>query len=629
MNSVYSVIDIETNALVNPSKIWCIVCKDYPSGKVHEFIYPDFEGFLEYTEQVDKWVAHNGIHFDIPQLNRLMAAGLDVEKTIDTLVLSRLIDYSIKEGHSLEAWGLRLGFPKIDFHTFDVFSQEMLRYCIRDVELTYKLFTEIFLPYYESEEWRPCIDLEHACAILAEEMSANGFPFDIDQARSLYSQFTERLEALDKEIISAFPPKAVFKREITPRATKHGTIHKGDFRWLDPVGGRLDLSSYNINSPFCLVDWIEFNPGSVKQIVDRMNAAGWNPVEKTKTHQETERELKLCRSRVKRALLLERLKEFQKTGWKVSEKNLDTLPDTAPEACKRLRERLILARRASTLEEWVNAYSETTGCVHGTFNTIGCWTHRFSHVRPNFANIVSVDKPFGLELRSLWRAGPEHYLVDVDAEGIQLRVLAHYMNDPVFIEALVNGDKALGTDAHSLNRQALGEVCRTRDVAKTFIYSWLLGAGVAMTAKILQCSSSEARQARENFEDFYPGLKHLRQVQIPADASRGYFIGFDGRKVKCDSEHKMLSGYLQNGEAVIMKTAWTIADKILKARKLPFKWVNLVHDEYIVITDNSYECTSRVWDVLKFSIKEAGRRLNLNCPMAGSGSFGVTWAEVH
>ena len=505
----------------------------------------------------------------------------------------------------------------------------MLTYCVRDVELTYKLFTEVFLPYYESEDWQPAIELEHTCAILAGEMSANGFPFDIDTAKELHTQFTERLAVLDEEIISAFKPKVVLRKEVTPRSTKHGTIHKGDFRWLKPVSGRLDLSPYNVGCPFSVIDWVEFNPGSVKQIVERMNQAGWEPVEKTKKHQEVERELKMCRSRIKRAQLHDQLKELQLTGWKVSEKNLETLPKDAPKAAHKLRERLILARRVSTLEEWIEAYREDTGCIHGTFNTIGCWTHRFSHVRPNFANIVSVDKPYGLELRSLWRADSDNYLVDVDAAGIQLRVLAHYMDDPVFTEALVNGREEDETDVHNLNRKALGEVCKTRKIAKTFIYSWLLGAGGSMTAKILQSSLLEAKQARANFEDFYPGLKELKTVQIPKDASRGYFVGLDGRKVKCDSEHKMLSGYLQNGEAVVMKKAWVIANDKIQRDNIASRFINFVHDEFVCLVDRSVDLAESVKQILADSIREAGEQLNLKCPMSGNGDYGITWSEIH
>ena len=594
-------------------------------------MYPDFEGFEEYVLTVEKWVAHNGLCFDFTVCDRLLGTSFlhCIWSLIDTLVLSRLIDYNIEGGHSLEAWGIRLGYPKIEFHEFDVYSEEMLTYCVRDVDLLYKLFIEIFLPYYESEEWQPAIELEHTCAILAEEMSATGFPFDIDTARLLFTQFTERLAVLDKEIISAFPPKVILQKQITPRATKHGTIHKGDFRWLKPTDGRVDLSPYSIGCPFSRVEFVNFNPGSVKQIVERMNQAGWEPVEKTKKHQEIERELKLCRSRIKRAQLLDSLKELQLTGWKVSEKNLETLPEDAPKAAHKLRERLILARRVSTLEEWIGAYREDTGRIHGTFNTLGCWTHRTSHVGPNFANIVSIDKPYGKDLRSLWRADENHYLVDVDAAGIQLRVLAHYMDDPVFTEALVNGREEDETDVHNLNRKALGEVCLTRKVAKTFIYSWLLGAGVGMTAKVLTCSTSLAKAARESFENFYPGLKNLKQVIIPEDALRGYFVGLDNRKVKCSSEHKMLSGYLQNGEAVVMKTAWVIANDRIQREGIASRFINFVHDEFVCLVDRSVELAELTKKILADAIREAGEQLNLKCPMSGNGDYGITWSEVH
>ena len=63
------------------------------------------------------------------------------------------------------------------------------------------------------------------------------------------------------------------------------------------------------------------------------------------------------------------------------------------------------------------------------------------------------------------------------------------------------------------------------------------------------------KEAVSSFILRYPGLKYLKDVVIPKDAKRGYFEGFDGRYVKCDSEHLMLAGYLQNGESVIMKRA--------------------------------------------------------------------------
>jgi DNA polymerase I len=618
------VSDIETNRLVDPDKIWCIVCKEYPSGTIHTFRYPDLSGFKEFVSKVTTWVFHNGIDFDVRQISRIITIDIPPSDVCDTLILSRLLNYSLEGGHSLDAWGLRLGYPKKPIEDFSTFSEELIERCTGDVEITYKLFSK-FKKYLDSPEWQPSIQLEHQAAILALEMSANGFPFDHQGADNLAKQFKDKLDILDKEILDAFPPKCTLVREINPSLTKHGTLHRKDFKWLPCTDGCLDLSPYSADSPFSLVTWEPFNPGSVRQIVDRMNAAGWQPTEKTKKHLQVERALRQCRDKAKRKSLQDELTELQTWGWKVSEQNLLTVPDTAPQATRKLQERLILARRLSTLEEWLNAYNPATKCVHGRFNTIGCWTHRFSHVEPNFANIIANDKPYGPEMRGLWRVEDDEYLIDVDADGIQLRVLAHYIDDPVFTEALVNGRKEDRTDMHSVNQRALGAVCKTREMAKTFIYSWLLGAGAGMTAKVLGCSLSEANAARTNFENFYPGLKSLRRKQIPLDASRGYFLGLDGRKVICDSEHHMLSGYLQNGEAVIMKTAWCIAKENLPDG---VRFINFVHDEF-VLAAKTEELANEALTICSDAIRQAGEVLKLKCPMKGNGSIGETWAQVH
>ena len=70
----------------------------------------------------------------------------------------------------------------------------------------------------------------------------------------------------------------------------------------------------------------------------------------------------------------------------------------------------------------------------------------------------------------------------------------------MYAQAIVNGKKEDETDIHNMNKKALGVPNGTRDMAKTFIYAWLLGAGVAKTASILNVSSNEAGNARERFE---------------------------------------------------------------------------------------------------------------------------------
>ena len=115
------------------------------------------------------------------------------------------------------------------------------------------------------------------------------------------------------------------------------------------------------------------------------------------------------------------------------------------------------------------------------------------------------------------------------------------MGDDSFTTALVSGKKENETDVHSLNRVKLGRnICQSRDAAKTFIYSWVLGASAPKTAKVLECSVSEAVIARQNFVDGYPGLKKVKEELVPTDQSKGYFVGLDGRKVTVSYTHLTL-----------------------------------------------------------------------------------------
>lgn len=564
-------------------------------------------------------MGHNILGFDAKVLNGILGPCIDQLLCIDTLVVSRLLNYSIGS-HSLEAWGLRLNCPKTAFSDYSTLTPEMIAYCQRDVRVLHKLY-EHLKPYIESPQWADAIRTELETFIACEEMHENGFCFDKEGALELSVEIKTKLEALDATLEKAFPPKAQLIREILPKETKHGTLSKSDFRWL----GSDDLTSFLPGCVFSLVEWVPFNPASPKQIVERLNAAGWLPTEKTKGHVDTEKALRYSRGEEKERLQ-RRLEEYRKTGWKVSEENLRTLPDTAPEAAKSLATRLILASRLSDLEEWLALYDENTQRIHGNFLHIGAWTQRMSHQKPNMANIPTGD-PYGRDMRALWCAAPGKVLVGVDAEGIQLRVLAHYLDDPIFTDAIESGDKNQGTDVHSLNMKALGSVCKDRDAAKTFIYSWLLGAATPRTAKVLNCSMGAAKKARDNFLEAYPGLKHLREYQIPEDANRGYFKGLDGRLVLCNNEHKMLSGYLQNGEAVIMKRALQHWSTHLKREKIPYNLVDFVHDEWV--TEVHPEVADYVKEVQINSFAFVGQELGLKCKLTGSGSIGNNWYEVH
>lgn len=622
------ILDIETNRLVNPDKIWCIITKDVETGD--EYTFRNVREFTDWCSPSFIFIGHNLLSFDIPVLHQF-GSTINYSSCIDTLVLSRLVDSTL-DGHSLKDWGERLGIKKegvgIDF---SVFSESIVERCISDVRINYKLYHH-FKKYLESPKWKQAITLEHETQVLCNELSENGFAFSVDKAKNLLYTISCRVDVLTNEIRKSFPPKTKFIKEITPRGTKFGTINRSNFR------GITDLSSYSIGCPFSTFKWEEFNPGSSKQVIEVLNEAGWKPTEKTKSFIQAERN----RDR-------DKLRKFRDThtGWKINEQNLGTLPSSAPLGTRYLAQWIALKARQSDLEEWLNEVKED-GRIHGRFTGIGSWTHRMSHSKPNQSNIYrpflqdkskeptpveEIKAHYNSLLRSLWTCDKSNYLVGVDAESIQLRVLAHYINDKDFIYAVTQGKKEDGTDPHSLNQRALGEVCKSRDDAKTFIYAFVFGAGVGKLSQVLGCSFEEAKSSYEQFISFYPGLKQLRDRDIPSDAAQGFFRGLDGRYVKIigrdrkDKERFCLAGYLQNGEAIITKTACVLFNKRLKEENIPFKFINFVHDEFVIETQKEY--TEYVKQVQIESIIKAGTLLNLNCPMNGVGSVGQTWLEVH
>lgn len=650
------VLDIETNSLTNPDRIWVVVMKDIETGEYLSFYdltkrEDERERFIRSIDKIrheagSLLIGHNIVGYDWPIL--LQCLGLDTEAcpayVLDTLILSKLIDYSRPGGHSIESYGEEFGEEKIKHDDFTKYTEELETYCKRDVDICERIYRK-HVRYINNPAHTSSIRLEHDFQCIANALHSTGFSFNAVKAEGLLKKVTAELNLLDDEILQAFPPKLKLIREITPKETKYGTINRTDFRWV--VGG--DLSEYNGGS-FCRCHWDTFNPSSHKQIIRVLHDAGWHPVDKTQAHIDTERSLGMARRNKNPVLALphlQRLEELKVSGWKVNETNLETLPSGAPKAARLLAKRIVYEARRRTLTEWLGLVADD-GRIHGKFYAIGAWTHRMAHQSPNTANItnavrVSDGKPtlLGKELRALWCAPQNKLLVGVDAEAIQLRVFAHLINDPILTNAILNGKKSDKSDPHSLNQKYFGEFCKTRNAAKHSLYAIFFGGGPSKIAEIMDCTKEEASQAINSLVQKYPGLQRLQQEVFPKDAKRGWFIGLDGRKVRIPGDevsyrkHLAMSGYLQNGEAVCMKLA--TLKFYPKLKDYDARLVNLVHDEWQVECPNNLDIGVKIGKMMADSLVEVGSDLKLNCPLAGSYynddakdyTIGPNWSVTH
>ena len=245
------VLDIETDA-IDATVVHCIVAQDLDTGAVDTWYGESIKDFPAWSESVDVFVMHNGVSFDAPVVNRLTGSNIPLSKIRDTLILSQLYDPSLEGGHSLEAWGQRLGYPKIEFNDFTHFSEEMLKYCKQDVVVTVKLY-EHLLPQMKKYSGKS-IELEHQVRAIVDKQEENGFTLNIQEASCLVARLSEEATVIEEEMQGIFPPI------VTER-------------YSEKTGKRLK-------------DNVEvFNPASRQQIGKRLMAKGWKPKNFTPTGQ--------------------------------------------------------------------------------------------------------------------------------------------------------------------------------------------------------------------------------------------------------------------------------------------------------------------------------------------------------
>ena len=551
------ILDIETNGLLNEAtNVHCIVAYDIDGKKPYVFKGDECRArFPNFARNVSQFIMHNGLSFDAPMLNKLCGTKIKDNSILDTLILSQLFNPMRDGGHSLESWGERFKFPKGSIENFDYYTEDMLEYCKQDVNITYKLYN--YLKEEGSKFSKRSIDLEHRIRKIINDQENFGFYLDIPYATTFMASLQDRSQNIYNQLQEVFPP-----------IVTTGRVHK--------------------RSGKPLKDIIEpFNPASRKQIGERLMELGWEPTKKT-----------------------------DKGNVIVDEDVLSTID---MDEAKLISEYLLLQKRHTQIASWVEAV-KTDGRVHGRVLTLRTVTGRMAHTSPNMAQVPAVYSPFGKECRSCWTVqNPEtHSLVGTDASGLELRGLAHFMDDQNFVNEILNGD------VHTANQKMAG--LQNRDQAKTFIYALMYGAGAAKIGLIVGGDSKTGENLISKFMSNMPKFNLLKKKLTEASES-GMIRGLDGRLLHIRSPHASLNTLIQGSGAVICKQ-WLVQmiDKIQESG-VDAKLVASVHDEYQFEVAN--DDTEKFGEITNTAIKEVQDIYDLKCPLDSEFKIGKNWAETH
>ena len=598
------VFDIETDGLLDTlTTIWCLVVYDVDASVVTR--YNNQSGGLSIQEGIqrllkaERLIGHNILGFDIPAIERLYDVRFDRDKLWDTLVLCRMYNPERAEGHSLDSYGTVTGVPKHTWSDWTRWSSSMEDYCEQDVHASTALWNWI---WHRVGDWGDCLRLEHSVAEIIALQMENGFTLDVQKASVVSAECLDEINKLEKELREIFPP---CWKKLGERVAGVGK----------PEGKGL----YVKGAPYTQVLYEEFNPASTQHIARRLKEKyGWRP------------------------------RVFTETGApKVDESVLSTLSyDSIPQLLRYIRVskmwRQIAApqKRNGSGGGWLH-HVRRDSRVHGYVNTFGAVTGRMTHSRPNMANVDKKD----LRLRAVWIPKPGWTLIGADADGLELRILAHYLatwDNGKYAEMVVSGRKEDATDAHSVTQKLLH--LNNRDNAKRVIYALIYGAGdpklgqiiredVLAAGKELPKLSLKAigESARYALEKGITGLSNLNRAIAQKVRVNGHLRGICGGQLRVRSPHVALNTLLQGGGATVMKKALAIFHETMLSRGhkhgKDFGYCANVHDE--VQIEAPKELAEEIGKTFTDSIAQAGHALKLRCPLSGSYKIGSNWAETH
>ena len=616
--------DIECDNLLDKvTRMWCMVLFDLDTDEVFEY-EPGDMSWMEKLSNATLVAGHNILGYDIPVLIKLFKFKLPKScKKRDTMVLSQVLDYRRfgHDGHSLERWGEYLDCPKIHFDDFSKYTPEMLIYCVQDVRLNVRVHDTLMEELGELRVRSPLLPTylraEQAASEWCAGASLAGWPFDRDGAQQLQLRLAGELKKAYTALSSKLGSKAV------PKDKKHGIVEVKEPKWLnagcydhhtakwfkiDPWSG-FEGEERMIDGEYCRVTFEPLSLDSVTDVKTFLFRNGWVPTTyNVKKDKETGRN--------------------KQTSPKITEDSLEFLGGDG----KLYLDFLTVKSRFGVIKTWL-ANVDADNMLHGDCMVIGTPSMRARH--SIIVNVPGADAVYGPEMRALFGSKPGWSLIGCDSAGNQARGLAHYLDDPTFIDTLLNGD------IHQYNADVLTKVLKSmgidhivkRSAAKRILYAFLFGAsGAKLWSYIFgTVDKKKGNKLKNGFLKAVPGFEALLEKlqKIFGSTSKvgpGYIPSLAGNRVYVDSTHKLLVYLLQACEKITCSAALMLAVERMDEEGIPYIPCIFMHDEIQFMVPDEH--AQRAAAIGKQAFVDGPKLFGVEI-MDGDSKIGCNWHDTH
>ncbi|WP_300368454.1 DNA polymerase I [Brachyspira sp.] len=326
-----------------------------------------------------------------------------------------------------------------------------------------------------------------------------------------------------------------------------------------------------------------------------------------------------------------------KTGFSTDEEVLTELAQKEKIAEYMLTYRKYAKLKNTYLDVFPTLINEKTGRIHASFNQTVTATGRLSSSEPNLQNIP-VRGEEGRDIRNTFIAEKGNLLIAADYSQIELRLLAHFSNDPALVEAFKNNDDIHRKTAMKIYSVSKDHVTASmRNIAKIINFSIIYGKTAFGLSKELGIKRKEADDFINGYFSTYSRVKPFCEEVVNDVREKGYVRTMCGRirdlsktinssnaMARNEAERMALNTLIQGSAADMIKVAMVAIHKEFKNHLKTARIVMQVHDELVVeVSEKEADKAMTIMkEIMEHSVKA-------NVPIIVDIHKGNSWGEVH